>query len=73
MTEKLKGYIQLEGRWYHLTLVEAVEQLNLQGEVEVIFAFKRSKKSKEVEFAPRERFHKNKPKAETKRKKEEEN
>lgn len=71
--EKVKGYIQLEGRWYHVTLIEAVEQLNLQGEVEVIFAFKRSKKSREVEFAPKERFHKKKPKPEDKSKKDKEN
>jgi len=71
--EKLKAYIQLEGRWYHVTLVEAVEQTNLEGGTDVMFAFKRSKKSKEVELALREHFHKHKPKAETKRKKEEEN
>jgi len=71
--DKLKAYIEIDGRWCHVTLVEAVEQKDLFGGTVVMFAYRRSKKSREVELAPRERFHKKKPKAETKRKKEEEN
>lgn len=42
--DNLKAYLEIDGRWCHVTLVDAVKQRDLFGKTQVMFAYKRNKK-----------------------------
>lgn len=56
-----KSYIKLDGRWYHVEVVEVYHQQSLFGEDVKMVRFRRNKKSAELEEAERSRFVDKKP------------